>query len=132
MPTGRPSGPMTMTCPVTSVVWSGDSLIATSWTAGAPRAGSGRSTTGRCHQHDLADDTARVERGVRLGGLLDREGVLHDRTDPAVADHRPHQGAHRLDDPALALRTVDRPAAQPHRRHPAPSAQQGGNVELAL
>jgi hypothetical protein len=53
------------------------------------RSGYGSSSGG---EQDLADDAARFGHPVCLRGLGQRENRVHDRLDPAVAEHWPEPG----------------------------------------
>ena len=120
-PTGRPSGPTTITCCSPFSPCSGFTCLHRLWPHRGQRV--------RCQQH-LADDAALVEQRVRGGGVGHRHrACTTGRTRPsAIIGHTCSRTAG--DDRALAVRATGRP-----RRliaiTLAPLAQQLADVELA-
>src|SRR6185312_6727897 len=79
MPTGRPSGPTTITCCSPFSPCSG--LTSPSFAVWP--------TVGRHGQQHLSDDPTVVEQRVGGRGLRHRQRGVDDRAHPPVGDHRP-------------------------------------------
>ena len=81
------------------------------WTGrtGGPRTwdrdwGLGLETSERLCQHDLPDDPAGFELGVRLRGVFEREGSMNDRSHLATAEQRPDGFSKRSRNQAFLFR----------------------------
>src|SRR5690606_13912023 len=83
-------------------------------------------------QQDLPDHAARLQSGVRLGGIRQWDAVVDDGPNATVGDHRPHLLAHAGDDRRLAARPVHRTTPQLQGGDAAALAHQLVEVDLAL